>query len=200
MFNLLRVSHYDASYYTRDQAEYWWQQHGLLRPDELAALSYAWGRPFTYYDIQNQCMTQRHPGTVYSIGCGIGNLETALERMGCTVIGVDPSPGATQLYKGSTRVDNYDGGGDTILFVESIEHLTLDEINDIFPKIPTGAQVIIVNWYGMFPIHGSTDHWDHVTTIDDRFYDHLARHRTTLLRHDGHLVLGHRVLDYESYS
>lgn len=178
------LSHYQDSYYERDIEENWYGNHGLLRPDELAALGYAFGRT-VWHPRESK---PRDPGVVYSIGCGLGRLERQLETMGVEVYGVDPSPGAAALYQGKTLLDHYPGGGDTILFVESLEHIPLEEIRSIWQRLPRGARVIVVNWVDFFPIPADSS-WDHITEITNELFDELSIGCETILRRNGHLVL-----------
>lgn len=178
------LSGYTDAYYCRDIHEYWFEQHGLLRPDQLAALCYTFNRPFWGMPAS----PPRDPGHVVSIGCGAGFLEATLERLGVTVTGVDPSPGARHLYQGSTLVDRYGGGGDTLIFCESIEHLPADETDRIISLAPTGARIIIVNWPDFHPIHPDGSGWDHVALIDDHRFDQLTAGHTIVERHGSHLV------------
>lgn len=182
------VSHYQASYYQRPIVENWYSEYDLPRPDELAAICYAFGVPFTNPATE---WAQRYPGQVVSIGCGAGRLEAELERLGCDVIGVDPSPGAKELYRGSTLVDRYEGGGDTIVFCESLEHLPVEEIDRIFALIPDHARVIVVNWLGWDTIVGNHS-WDHITTVDADLFDRLSDGWNVRVRNGSHLVLDGR--------
>ena len=177
------LKNYTVGYYTRERPENLFTDCGLLRPDELAALCYALDWPF--WGPKGKPI--RNPGKIYSIGAGPGNLEVILEKMGHEVVGVDPSPGAKELYQGKKLVDKYDGGGDTILFVESIEHLPVKEINRIMSLVPHGARVVIVNWVDFFPIPKDSE-WDHITTIDDGMYDKLTKNNKVVLRKGSHLV------------
>lgn len=179
------LSNYTKPYYERDIAENHFEKYGLLRPDELAAFCYSVGLPF-WGDERHE---RRDPGLIYSIGCGKGNLEAFLERQGHTVVGVDPSPGAKQLYKGKTLVDRYDGGGKTIIFCESIEHIPRNEILRILELVPKGSRVIIVNWLAYHPIIPDNDGWDHITQIDDGFFKYISTGWNVLSRHYSHLVM-----------
>jgi hypothetical protein len=111
--------------------------------------------------------------------------------MGHRVIGVDPSEGAHELYKGKEIISEYPGGGDTIVFCESIEHIPQDELDRIFSLIPQDARIIIVNWLHYHPIipDGSLDH---ITRIDDDYYNKLAEGRKVVVRQGSHLVLDGR--------
>lgn len=177
---------YDVDYYQRDIAENWYAELGLLRPDEYAAACYLYGLGFVSPSVQWE---RRDPGRIVSIGCGHGRLERWLEDRGHQVIGVDPSPGATDLYLGAELVETYDGTGDTVLFVESIEHIPRDEIISMFQRIPLGALVVIVNWLDVWPIKVDRTGWDHITRIDDEFFDELAEFGGVQVRKGSHLVL-----------
>lgn len=177
------LSVYTNQYYERPLAEFWFEQFGLVRPDQLAALSYAYG-----ISPWNGAWTQRNPGIIYSIGCGTGMLEVTLEKMGNVVIGVDPSTGAKNKYRGSKLIDKYEGGGDTIMFVESIEHIPMAELDRIFSLVPSGARIIVVNWPDFHPINPFPGH-DHITLIDDQMFDRISALGTTVLRRGSHLVV-----------
>lgn len=186
-------SHYTADYYHRHQYEYWFEEHGLLRPDQMAALCYTLNLPFTYYE---PCVSgqewPRDPGLIMSIGCGTGMLEHALEKLGYTVIGVDPAPGAKELYHGKYLQDDIAGIADcgTVIFCESLEHLPWEIIWQIWERIPPWphVRVIVVNWPGFFPIP-VTSEWDHITELNDKMYDKLAAGFTPVVRWGSHLVL-----------
>jgi hypothetical protein len=186
-------SEYSAEYYQRNQFEYWFEQRGLLRPDQLAAICYTLNLPFT---AREPCFSgqewPRRPGVIMSVGAGSGMLEHVLEELGHEVIGVDPSPGARELYRGKHLQDDVTGIEDcsTVIFCESLEHLPLDVIWEIWKQIPVrpGVRVIGVNWPGYFPIP-VTSEWDHITELNDELYDQLAGGFTTYVRWGSHLVL-----------
>lgn len=178
------LSIYTEDYYNRELEEYWFTKNGLLRPDQLAAVCYTFGLPFW-----GEHSNRREPGLVYSIGCGAGDLEVTLEKLGCEVIGVDPSSGAKHLYKGSELIDEYPGGGDTVIFCEAIEHIPMEQLTDIFNKIPQKARIIIVNWPDYHPLHPDGSNQDHITLIDDELYNKLAKGRKIVLHRGSHLIL-----------
>lgn len=177
------LSIYDKDYYLRDQVEFYFKKHGLLRPDELAVICYSLG--WQYFGGEK--MELRDPGLIYSIGCGTGEWESKMEEMGYEVIGVDPSEGPHELYNGKKIINKYPGGGDTIVFCESIEHIPENELNKILNVIPKRARVIIVNWVDYHPIapDGSLDH---ITRIDDDFYDEITKGKKVIVRNGSHLV------------
>lgn len=181
------LTHYTRDYYTRKGlTEAWFVECDLLRPDELACICYMFGRAFA--DPRGGEEDARGPGLVYSIGCGPGRLEAHLEGMGVRVIGVDPAPGAVEMYAGSELVPSYDGGGDTIIFCESLEHLPITEIDRIWPLIPMSARIIVANWLAWDSIPGDHE-WDHITTVDGELFDRLSEGRRVIVRRGSHLVL-----------
>lgn len=180
------LTNYTPGYYYRDQAEYWFQRWDLLRPDQLAALCYAFNWPFF---SELPILPQRDPGLVYSIGCGHGILEAKMEQMGCRVTGIDPSPGPKEIYRGTQLLDEYPGGGDTIIFCESLEHIPVEDIFTTWSRIPSTARIIIVNWVDHMPIEPEPPFNDHITLIDDALYDKLSEGRNVILRRGSHLVL-----------
>lgn len=182
---MIKENQYTSDYYQRDVDEFWFAPNDLPRPDELAAICYAFGRPFTGKHDDKP----RDPGVIYSIGAGEGNLEARLEKMGCKVYGVDPAPGAKELYKGNILLGEYPGGGDTIIFCESIEHLYPYQFKQIWAKIPKGARVIVVNWLDFHPIEPDNTGYDHVTLIDDEYFDKISQGQRVILRYKSHLVL-----------
>lgn len=178
------VSNYTEAYYHKAQDEYIYAKMGLLRPDQLAAVAYTLG--ISYF---GDSVYKRIPGTIYSIGCGEGYLEEFFEKQGYEVIGVDPSPGAKALYRGSKLIDRYEGGGGTILFVESIEHIPEEEILRILSLVPPYARVFIGNWLDSMPIYPTSDGWDHITLIDDAFFDKISVGFNVFLRRGSFLVM-----------
>lgn len=176
---------YDKEYFERDIPETWFKKHNLLRPDELAAICYAFGQPYTEKGLYEP----RQPQTIYSIGCGEGYMERELERLGCEVFGVDPAPGLKGKYLGKTLLEKYTGGGDTIIFCESIEHLYPEQFQEIWDKIPACAWVIFVNWLNFHPIEKDNTGYDHVTTINDEYYDKISYGQRIIFRQGSHMVL-----------
>lgn len=176
---------YDSDYYRRDIHENWYKNAGMLRPDQYAAACYTLGLRF--HDSDDD--TPRNPGVITSIGCGEGVLEAFLEQLGHHVIGVDPSPGAQALYRGSLLLDTYPGNDGTVIFCESIEHLPHDVFDDIWFRIPAGTRIIVTNWESFHPIHPDGTGWDHVAHIDDALYDRLSEGHRVVKRRGSHLVL-----------
>lgn len=186
---------YDRAYYERDIPETWFWQHGLLRPDQLAALCYAMGWPFRGGYRAGECYEKRDPGVIVSIGAGRGELEKVLEKMpGVTsVTGIDTSAGSAEMYEGSVletevRMELIQEA-DTIIFCESIEHLPPGLSTGIIQTAKPGARVIIVNWPAFHPLPPDGGGWDHITLIDDKFFDDLSIGHHVVIRWGSHLVL-----------
>lgn len=181
------LSHYTKDYYKRNLAETWFWQNGLLRPDQLAALCYIKNWPF--WGDEKYPKDSYNPKVIYSIGAGRGELEKTLERLGFTVYGVDPSEGSKEMYEGKNHLGKYPGGGDVVLFCESIEHIPEDVFNEIWNKIPTHARVVIVNWPSYHPIKKDKTGWDHIRQIDDELFNRLSEKNKVIVRRGSHLVL-----------
>lgn len=183
------LSNYDQAYYQREAPEFWFGRHGLLRPDQLAAVCYIYGLPFWGLEPRGQ---QRVPGLILSIGAGEGHLECWLEGQGETVLGVDPAVGAHELYRGRDLApvvtEHQVQIADTVLFVEAIEHIPLETTRQIRAWMSPGARLIVVNWPDFHPIEASSD-WDHITRIDEALYDELVRGARVITRRGSHLVV-----------
>lgn len=184
------LTHYSADYYQRDQIiETWFWRVGLLRPDQLAALCYILGKPFWGRDR----LPERKPGLVLSVGCGRGELEAALERLGVQVLGYDPSAGAHDMYEGTRLTAELDDEtirvAHTVVFCESLEHVPADEIWRIRKALTSGTRLVVTNWPDYHPIEVSRDGWDHITRVDDDLFDRLAEGASVLVRRESHLVL-----------
>jgi SAM-dependent methyltransferase len=180
---------YDAAYYQRDAPEFWFGRYGLPRPDQLAAICYIFGVPFW----GTEPYAPRNPGLVVSIGAGEGHLEQTLERMGLAVTGVDPSPGALELYRGGLLVGQARqaliGSARTVIYNESIEHIPVEQTMQVREWMVPGSRLIVVNWPDFHPIEPHVNGWDHITRVDDSLYDRLAAGGTVALRRGSHLVV-----------
>jgi hypothetical protein len=189
------MSNYTRAYYERDIPETWFWQHGLIRPDQLAALCYAMGWPFRGGWRAGESYERREPGMVVSIGAGRGELEKVLEKLPGVqnVTGMDNSPGAAEMYEASTleteiRLELIQEA-DTVIFCESIEHLPSDVIWAIIESVKPGARIIIVNWPSFHPLPPDGGGWDHITLIDDKLFDQISEGHQVVVRWGSHLVL-----------
>lgn len=82
---------------------------------------------------------------------------------------------------------------DTILMVESLEHILAEEFDPKFEQLKHQfkGEFIIVNWIGYHPIAvGQYAPPDiHCRLVDDDLYDYYAEHGTTMHRNGSHLWL-----------
>lgn len=171
---------YDHNYFHKER---WYQDNGLLRPDQYAALLYTLGQPVWHYTE----LEPRDPGKIFSIGCGVGDLEVKLEEMGYDVTGVDPY--AKDVYKGKKLIDAYPGGADTIIMCESIEHIPRQDAINIVNGVNRGGRVVITNWVDFFPIPKDGTGWNHITDVDDGLYNEIVQLFNVKIRKGSHLVM-----------
>lgn len=228
-----RLKHYTADYllYPKtdpNRKDYWDKR---LREDMFACLCYAYGldlmQMHTAWDMPAKDFKEqlanakkfqvRRPELVVNVGCGRGELDATFAYDGIPCIGLDPSPGAKEVYPktmkewvgyDSTRYDFCDDGiydglqgfytyyipdPDTIILNESLEHIPEEEFNQSWPLIKgflsrTHGLFIVSNW--IHPIKGRPQDWDHVRNVDDKFYDLLCKDASkVILRWNAHLVL-----------
>lgn len=153
---------------------------------------------------------KRTPLLVLSIGSGRGGLEAALTAMNVKVIGSDPSLDAQKIYSETlwkwTRkkpfwysadgalstvrvVDMFGFVPDTVVFDESLEHISAEEIIEVWKIIKKWKPLVVVtNWVDYFPIETDGD-WHHITRIDQDLYDDLKKDSTWNYQVGSHLVL-----------
>jgi len=158
---------------------------------------------------------KRKPSLVFSIGCGRGELETALHITGVNVIGSDPCPVMNEITQetverwtdgnGPMFLNMYTGDAteylidrglipDTVIFCESIEHIHVQDFDKAWNYLKsclkiTNGLLVITNFITFHPINASSK-WDHITRIDDAFMDNLASQaKSTIFRQGSHLVL-----------
>ena len=158
---------------------------------------------------------KRNPNLVYSIGCGRGELETALHIHGIPVIASDPCPVLNEMTEetakrwnngnGPTFLNMYTGDAtdylvdhglvpDTVIFCESIEHVHVQDFDRAWKYLKdclelTHGLLIITNFVTFHPINASSK-WDHITRIDDKFMDNLiSQAKLVVFRQGSHLVL-----------
>lgn len=229
-----RLSRYTVDYFTRPRnKEIKIFLAHTLRPDQVAALAYAFAVPGFHPDPaarglpivgdlwKSQCnailnKATRVPSLVLDVGCGRGELLAALSHMQVPCIGLDPTPGAAALvpktlkewagiedpgqrfhphsfYTSLCSLWSHDI--DTVLFVESVEHIPSREFTLGWPLVcrtldRTGGVCVFTNWVDFWPIKPDNTGYDHVSLIDDDLYDHLANDaKSTIFREGSHLVL-----------
>jgi cyclopropane fatty-acyl-phospholipid synthase-like methyltransferase len=175
-------SMYTDDYFERNIEENQYLWRGELRPDQIAAIEYA--------------NRGRKPVRVLSIGCGRGFVEHTLANCGADVTAIECAD--------NRKFDNFrlilggmdtipDEDFDTVMFIESIEHIEEEEFERNWPRlvamlIRTGGRLVIVNWETLHPI--PLNGWDHVRVIDDALYDRLSLPAARVVHRSGsHLVL-----------
>jgi len=160
--------------------------------------------------------SRRCPTGILDVGAGRGEVGLALAHIGYNVQSVEPSSLFPELIKDTqahygftnkTITINTDLVGamdkidwetlDTILFVESLEHITEADFNLVYPKIlatlkKNKGRLIIVNWIDYHPIAVGryAPAVEHCREMNDELYDTLAKDaKTTVFRKGSHLVL-----------
>lgn len=156
---------------------------------------------------------QRQPNTVVEIGCGSGEVSYTLWHMGCEVHSIDCNPSLLSFFKTTAprffnesddRHTVYLGPAegfldciptttDTVLLIESIEHIVPEEWTKIFATIQpilkqNHGRLIIANT--IWPLGGPTDPaQEHIARIDDDFYDQLLQDGQALYREQGNICI-----------
>lgn len=154
---------------------------------------------------------KRTPERVIDVGCGRGELLLAFHILGIPCIGIDPSPGAKTLVPQTMAWEKvtgyhfvnqgmYDGlkdiqSADTIIMCESIEHVRESEFTKGWLEVcrllnKSHGLFIVVNWINYHPIPRDKTGYDHITRIDNPFYDRLSKcAKKVVFRRKSHLVL-----------
>jgi SAM-dependent methyltransferase len=161
----------------------------------------------------------RHPKYVADIGCGLGSLAALLIATGVRVDAVDPSPVSREkVYETVTKFNRKSLGDlngqfrffslqageymeavanaasfpDTFIFVESVEHIPDLEMVRFVEVLRTrgNCSLIITSAVDFHPITPDGTGWNHITLIDDVYYERLSGlAKKRILRAGSHLVL-----------
>jgi 2-polyprenyl-3-methyl-5-hydroxy-6-metoxy-1,4-benzoquinol methylase len=162
-----------------------------------------------------QTQGRRTPKRVLEIGGGRGEVATVLKRMGVDVVSVELGPEAEKWYAGTAY--HYFGDGmvpvvpvnkpiqdamsdidlstfDTILMVESLEHIPAGAFEPVWQAIKTQfkGRFIVVNWPDYHPIWIGRDAGpeEHCRLVDDALYDAWsAEAQSVYTRQGSHLAL-----------
>lgn len=192
-----------------------WDWHDLPRLEKYHAEGRI-NRYFSNYDIYDQIEfvrnnSIRRPNKVLEIGGGRGEVANVFEYLGSACTSLEPGLHADQLYaftaklffgktfpavspitidlKNFTQKYDFDQF-DTIVFCESIEHVTESEFWSFWQKICAQfhGMIIIVNWLYYHPIPVSPP--GHIFEINDAVYDCLVNDsKRCLYRNHSHLIL-----------
>jgi SAM-dependent methyltransferase len=141
----------------------------------------------------------RKPRSVLEIGSGRGEVSAALDSLGIVVQSIDVNASVEQYHRTTSQImfgkeSTYDlfigdldttfdfldlSVIDTVILVETIEHIFPDEWDRFYKKIKpiliaNNCQLIATNekWY--WPLGHAGDCNEHVNKIDDDFYDVLC--------------------------
>lgn len=159
----------------------------VLRPDQAETIGYITLGP-------------RKAIWVLSVGSGICTLETALYRIGFNVIASDPSSAAKEIALERGFRGRYLNVGfneairlphpyDTVIFNESLEHISPEEFEKGFSFLAKrkDIRIIITNRKEYFPI--GENGWDHVMVVDARLFRRFMELGETLICDGSHLVV-----------
>ncbi len=171
----------DHAYYTEgSKYESRCYRNQVLRTDQLRVLAY-------------MMEDGRRPDRVLSIGAGAGFLEMVIALLNIHVIATDPHPAGLELLEESRLIKRYGvqapleydilsavnavgihaPQADTVIFCESIEHITRDELDLAFEVLAgDGPLRVIVANDRPLPIEPHEP--DHITRVDEALYVALA--------------------------
>lgn len=166
--------------------------------------------PLTVLDqigyLQNNAT--RTPKHVIDIGTGRGDIACTLDHMGIDVTAVDPNTAmdrwfektslhwfgtkhiGPKLLNGYLRDFEIDWSTyDTILMVESLEHIPAAEFDRAWENICRSfkGRFIVTNYINMHPIPAVDD--EHCRLTDDCLYDIMCAAGTVVFRRGSHLVI-----------
>lgn len=158
---------------------------------------------------------RRNPKRVLEIGGGRGEVATAFKAMGTDIVSVELSNDAAKMY--AETANHFFGPNfkpvvpinkpieqalsqldfstfDTILMIESLEHIPADAFEPVWDKITNHftGRFITVNWPDYHPIWIGRDAspQEHCRVVDDALYDRWASQaQRVVTRWGSHLVL-----------
>jgi hypothetical protein len=157
----------------------------------------------------------RKPQRVLEIGGGRGEVAVVLKRMGVDVVSFEVGPEAVKWYQATgyhyfgpefeppvpvakpiqTALAELDlSSFDTILMVESLEHIPADEFEPVWQAIKSQfhGRFIAVNWPDYHPIWIGRDAGpdEHCRLVDDALYDAWsAEAKAVYARRGSHIAL-----------
>ena len=199
-----------------------WNAKLLRLSDQFPALCYAFGI-YNIVDcnsLEDQLLLlgnskTRTPKHILEIGSGRGEISCVLSKLGVTTTAVDVAINiqtwvnrtgkhffdkdfiAPKVIESNVKdfVDDF-SKFDTILMVESFEHITEDEFRPTWDNICNNFKglLCITNHPGMHPIPIGGDWEDaelqHCRVVDDTLFDAMAsKAKRTIFRKTSHLVL-----------
>jgi SAM-dependent methyltransferase len=153
----------------------------------------------------------RKPNRVLEIGSGRGEVTGFLCELGYSVTSIEPSPNAAEIHARTHRalfereyeyellnapINELDidySQYDTILMVESLEHILAEHFDPEWQKITQQfcGHFVVTNWHAYHPIkvgqYASPE--IHCRAVNDALYDQFAQSGKTLHRHKSHLCI-----------
>jgi SAM-dependent methyltransferase len=178
----------------------------------------------THYTVQDQINfilenKKRTPKKILEIGGGRGEVTIFLSKMGYEVICIEPCPNATEWFT-KTSI-NYFGEElnytilngsvtkfeqderlndiDTVIMVESLEHILEEDFNGIYARIKkelkkTNGLFNVTNWidYHPIPVGWMAPPDQHCRLTDDCLYDSFEEDfEYVYFRYESHISLGY---------
>lgn len=152
---------------------------------------------------------RRNPRYVLEIGGGRGEVSIGLSYLGIFTCMMEPSKSVFDLIRqtkikfniseqpiiintGITALFTGINSVDTVILVETIEHIEAEDFDRAFVWIKdiltiNHGLLIITNWIDYHPIFVDPP-W-HIRRVDDELYDWLAQDGKTVYRNGSHLVV-----------
>lgn len=157
----------------------------------------------------------RTPKRVLEIGGGRGEVAQVLRYLGVDVVSIEPGSGANQWYQETAEkffgsefdavtpdnryledaVADLDFSTfDTILMVESLEHIPAEQFDPVWQKIVDAFSglFVVVNWVEYHPIAVGqyASKAEHCRLVDNALYDQWTEQaKQSIWRNGSHLVL-----------
>lgn len=170
------------------------------------------------YSIQDQMdfvkqHAKRTPKNILEIGAGRGEVTVFLTAMGCSVTAIEPSLDFVELITNTTHqlypttaIGEYEyinkpihetdidySKFDTILMVESLEHILAEHFDPQWEKIKATFRgyFIVVNWKKYHPIAVGqyANPQIHCRLVDNELYDSYCEGHITKVRDKSHLCI-----------
>jgi len=184
-------------------------------PDKYSEFENKFGFFYSLNSVLLERLKIHSNARVLDIGCGSGEVSYGFWKMGCEVHSIDCNPATPEFFEHTSSnffgesddkhtlyigpagqfLDCIPENLDTVLLVESIEHIISDEWSRIFSAIKPVLQrnhgrLIIANT--IWPLGGPMDPAnEHISRIDDDFFNRLIQHDHPLVlyRNLGNLCL-----------
>lgn len=153
----------------------------------------------------------RMPKLALSVGCGRGDNEAAMLALGVPLVAIDFSMDACELTRETIkRLADLENScilnlalsdvppvfkhqnliPDTVLFIESIEHIPEVDFDAFLPYVKAWhARLIVVNWINFHPIRADDSGWGHIRDVTDEHYDAYSAGGQVIFRQGSHLVV-----------